>query len=65
MGEILIILGFIIGCYGGCILALPHLMTDANGVAEQSKQSKSAVIIAVGSIMIIVGQYIMVSPYSY
>jgi len=65
MGEILIIVGFLIGCYGGCVLALPNLMNDASGKASLTKQSKLTVIIAIGSILILIGQYIMTSPYSY
>ncbi len=65
MGEILIIVGFLIGCYGGCVLALPSLMNDSSGKASLSKQSKFAVVIAIGSIMVLIGQYIMTSPYSY
>jgi H+/Cl- antiporter ClcA len=65
MGELLIIVGFLIGCYGGCVLSLPHLINDATGKASLAKQSKFAIIIVIGSLMVLAGQYIMTSPYSY
>ncbi|MDB5273539.1 MAG: hypothetical protein JWO58_1906 [Chitinophagaceae bacterium] len=65
MGEILIIVGFLIGCYGGCMLSLPSVMVDADGKAKKSQQSKFAIVIVIGSLMVLLGQYIMVSPYSY
>ncbi|HSZ72733.1 MAG TPA: hypothetical protein VK750_08650 [Cytophagaceae bacterium] len=65
MGEILIIVGFLIGCYGGCMLSLPSVMIDADGKTKKSQQSKYAIVIVVGSLMVLAGQYIMVSPYSY
>ncbi len=65
MGEILIIVGFLIGCYGGCMLSLPSVMKEGNGEASKKQQSKFAVVIVIGSLMVLAGQYIMVSPYSY
>ena len=65
MGEILIIVGFLIGCYGGCMLSLPSVMLDADGKASKKQQSKFAIVIVIGSLMVLAGQYIMVSPYSY
>jgi len=65
MGEILIVVGFLIGCYGGCMLSLPGVMQDADGKVIKKQQSKFAVVIVIGSIMVLAGQYIMVSPYSY
>ena len=65
MGEILIIVGFLIGCYGGCMLSLPSVMVDADGNASKKQQSKYSVVIVIGSLMVLAGQYIMVSPYSY
>ncbi len=59
------IVGFLIGCYGGCVLSLPNLMNDSNGKASLTKQTKLTVIIVIGALMILVGQYIMTSPYSY
>jgi hypothetical protein len=65
MGEILIIVGFLIGCYGGCLLALPNVMTDADGKVSQAKQSKFTLVITVGAVLVLIGQYVMTSPYSY
>lgn len=65
MGEILIVVGFLIGCYGGCVLSLPSIMTDSKGEVSQAKQAKFAIIIAIGAAMVLAGQYIMTSPYSY
>lgn len=65
MGEILIIVGFLIGCYGGCMLSLPGVMLESDGKASKKQQSKYAVIIVIGSVMILLGQYLMVAPYSY
>jgi hypothetical protein len=65
MGEILIIVGFLIGCYGGCMLSLPSVIMDADGKAKKSQQSKFSIVIVIGSLMVLLGQYIMVSPYSY
>jgi hypothetical protein len=65
MGELLIIVGFLIGCYGGCVLSLPSLINDTTGKASLAKQSKFAIIIVIGSLMVLAGQYIMTSPYSY
>lgn len=65
MGEILIIVGFLIGCYGGCMLSMPGVMKESNGEASKKQQSKFAVVIVIGSLMVLAGQYIMVSPYSY
>ena len=65
MGEILIIVGFLIGCYGGCMLSLPSVVMDADGKAKKSQQSKFSIVIVIGSLMVLLGQYIMVSPYSY
>ncbi|MDB5256567.1 MAG: hypothetical protein JWM14_1262 [Chitinophagaceae bacterium] len=65
MGEILIIVGFLIGCYGGCMLSLPSVMQDTDGKVSKNGQSKFAVVIVIGSLMVLAGQYIMVSPYSY
>jgi hypothetical protein len=65
MGEVLIIVGFLIGCYGGCMLSLPSVIVDAEGKASKKQQSKFAIVIVIGSLMVLAGQYIMVSPYSY
>ena len=65
MGEILIVVGFLIGCYGGCMLSLPSVMLDADGKVIKKQQSKYAIVIVIGSLMVLAGQYIMVSPYSY
>lgn len=65
MGEILIIVGFLIGCYGGCLLALPSVMTESNGKVSQAKQSKFTIVITIGAVLVLIGQYLMTSPYSY
>lgn len=65
IGTILIVIGFILGNFSGYMLSNKKAMKDSNGGIIKAKEAMFAAIIAVSAIMILVGQYIVVSPNSY
>jgi len=65
IGAILIIVGFIVGNFSGYMLSNAKAMKDSNGVIIKSKEVMYAAIIAVSAILILIGQYLTVSPHSY
>lgn len=65
LGTILIVVGFIVGNFSGYMLSNSKNMKDASGKIIKSKEVLFASIIAVSAIMILAGQYLVVSPNSY
>jgi len=58
LGVILMVVGFIIGVFGGMFLAMPAVVSDEKGGLSQEKMLKVSVLIFAGSIMILIGQYL-------
>jgi hypothetical protein len=65
IGAILIIVGFIVGNFSGYMLSNANAMKDSKGIILKSKEVLYASVIAVSAIMILIGQYLVVSPHSY
>ncbi|WP_028978403.1 hypothetical protein [Sporocytophaga myxococcoides] len=58
LGVILMVVGFIMGVFGGMFLAMPAVVADEKGGLSQEKMIKVAVLIFAGSVMILIGQYL-------
>ena len=64
LGTILIVVGFIVGNFSGYMLSNAKAMKDSNGSVLKSKEVLFTAIIVISAAMILVGQYIVVSPNS-
>ena len=58
LGVILMVVGFLMGVFGGMSLSLPAVVTDEKGGLSQERMIKVAFFIILGSVMILIGQYL-------
>ena len=65
IGIVFVIVGFIVGNYAGYMLSNAKAVKDASGVVIKSKQTLYTGIIAASAVLILAGQYIYTSSYSY
>ncbi|MFN3402808.1 MAG: hypothetical protein ACK40G_01860 [Cytophagaceae bacterium] len=58
IGVILMVVGFLIGVFGGMALSLPSVVIDNQGKVSQDKMLKITIAIIIGSAMIMLGQFL-------